>query len=203
MLFGIPIVELFFSFLFLIPGFLTYKIGRHYGKITVPTDRFNKTVYSLIASGSSIAIVVILFVLLSGTRFGDLPMSDLSLFQLSLGYLCVLGVASIQGLGIGLIFDGYLRSDFEDRRERVWKLTFDGAEQPIEAHVFTQNGIEIHGYVKIYDSVGHGKDILIEYPVKILRHDDRVVNKTNLGNYAFVSEQEISHIHFEGELNVN
>ena len=205
MVFNPPIVDLLFSFLFLIPGFLTYRIGRYYGKITVPSDGYNKTVYSLIASGGAIAITSIGVTLLTNVSISTIINTNFTLFQWAVFYFGVIVTSCLQGVIVGLGVDKGLRRTDQNKRERVWTLAFNGAEQPIEVRVVTARGEEVHGYVKLWDSVGHGKDILLQYPRKIVDEQENIDSDDGLfiGQYVLLSEEDISHIYFEGDINID
>jgi len=205
MVFNLPVLDLLFAFLFLVPGFLTYRIARHFGKITVQTDSFNKTAYALISSGAAISITWIIASLLFDISLSALVQVELSVFQLAWFYLGVLGVSGIQGTVVGLVVDQVLRRDHRDRRERVWTLAFNGAEQPIEARVVTAGGEEIHGYVQSWDSVGHGKDILLQYPRRLDEEYEEIGDNDGLfiGEYVLLDEGDISQIYFEEDIDID
>jgi len=205
MVFNLPVLDLLFAFLFLVPGFLTYRIARHFGKITVQTDSFNKTAYALISSGAAISITWIIASLLFDISLSALVQVELSVFQLAWFYLGVLGVSGIQGIVVGMVVDQVLRRDHRDRRERVWTLAFNGAEQPIEARVVTAGGEEIHGYVQSWDSVGHGKDILLQYPRRLDEEYEEIGDDDGLfiGEYVLLDEGDISQIYFEEDIDID
>ena len=205
MVFNLPILDLLFAFLFLVPGFLTYRLARHFGKITVQTDSFNKTAYALISSGAAVSITWIVAALVFNILLSALVQVDLSVFQLAWFYLGVLGVSGIQGIVVGLVVDQGLRRDHQDRRERVWTLSFNGADQPIEARVMTMGGDEIHGYVQSWDSVGHGKDILLQYPRRLDEEYEKIGDDDGLfiGEYVLLNEGDISQIYFEEDIDID
>ncbi|ELZ76293.1 hypothetical protein C454_18389 [Haloferax gibbonsii ATCC 33959] len=204
MVFKLPVLDLLFAFLFLVPGFLTYRLARHVGKITVQTDSFNKTAYALIASGVAISITWITATLLFGIPFSALVQVELSVFQSAWFYLGVVGVSCVQGVVAGLVVDRGLRRDHRDRRKRVWALAFNGSDQPIEARVVTAGGDEIHGYVQSWDSVGHGKDILLRYPRRLNEEHEEIGDDDGLfiGEYVLLNEGDISQIYFEDDIDI-
>ncbi|WP_135829415.1 MULTISPECIES: DUF6338 family protein [Halobacteriales] len=205
MVFSLPVLDLLFAFLFLVPGFLTYRLARHFGKITVQTDSFNKTAYALIASGAAISITWIVATLLFDTPFSALIQVELSVFQLAWFYLGVLGVSGFQGVVVGLAVDRGLRRNHRDMRERVWTLAFNGADQPIEARVVTVGGDEIHGFVQSWDSVGHGKDILLKYPRRLDEEYEEIGDDDGLfiGEYVLLNEADVSQIYFEEDIDID
>lgn len=205
MVFNLPVLDLLFAFLFLVPGFLTYRLGRYYGKITVQSDSFNKTAYALIASGAAISITWIAATLLFGLPFSALVQVELSVFQLAWLYLGVIGVSCVQGVVIGIAVDRGLRRDHRDKRERVWTLAFNGSDQPIEARVVTAGGDEIHGYVQSWDNVGHGKDILLRYPRRLDEEYEEIGDDDGLfiGEYVLLNEADVSQIYFEEDIDID
>lgn len=205
MVFNLPVLDLLFAFLFLVPGFLTYRIGRYYGKITVQSDSFNKTAYALIASGAAISITWIVATLLFNIPFSALVQAELSVFQLAWFYLGVIGVSCVQGVVVGMTVDRVLRRDHRDMRERVWTLAFNGSNQPIEARVVTTGGDELHGYVQSWDSVGHGKDILLQYPRRLDEEYEEIGDDDGLfiGEYVLLNESDVSQIYFEEDIDID
>lgn len=204
MVFKLPVLDLLFAFLFLVPGFLTYRLARHFGKITVQTDSFNKTAYALIASGVAISITWIAATLLFDISFSALVQVELSLFQSAWFYLGVVGLSCVQGVLTGIVVDKGLRRDHRDKRKRVWTLAFNGSDQPIEARVVTAGGDEIHGYVQSWDSVGHGKDILLRYPRRLNKEREEIGDDDGLfiGEYVLLNEGDISQIYFEDDIDI-
>jgi len=205
MVFSFSALDLLLGFLFLVPGFLTYRLGRYYGKITVQSDSFNKTAYALIASGAAISITLISATLLFDIPFSRLVQAEMSVFQMAWFYLGVIGVSCLQGVVVGIAVDRGLRRDHRDKRERVWTLAFNGSDQPIEARVVTADGDEIHGYVQSWDSVGHGKDILLRYPRKLEGEYEDIGDDDGLfiGEYVLLNENDISQIYFENDINID
>lgn len=196
------ILDVVYAFLVLVPGFLTYRIGRYVGKVTVPVDRYNKTAYTLISSGLAISLLVISYVLITRRPPASIVEVEYSIAELSLAYLILLVIASADGFLIGLMIDKVLKGDIKARREKAWEITFRNAEQPIEARVITTNGAEIHGYIEVFDTNEHGKDLLLKYPQRIISKDGSVVREISLGTYAYVNEIDISHIYFETDIDV-
>lgn len=204
MVFNPPVVDLLFAFLFLVPGFISYRLARHFGKITVQSDSFNKTAYSLVFSGIAISITWVLASTISDVAFTAIINDALSPLQWAVVYLGVIGVSAGQGIVLGLVVDRGLRRNHQDSRRRVWTMAFNGAEQPIEARIVTKNGDRLHGFVQSWDSVGHGRDVLLRYPRK-LKEDLEEVGENDgvfIGEYLLIDETDISQIFFEGDVDV-
>ena len=199
---SLPAVNLAYAFFVLVPGFLSYRIARHVGKVTVSLDRFDKTAYTLLGSGAALSILVLTYSFLLQRPLESVVNQNYTTTELGIGYLVLLLIASTVGVICGYIIDEHVRSDLKARRENTWELTMDEAEAPVEVRVVTSGGDEILGYVNIYGSRGHGQDLLLQYPQRILRENGEVVKKKSTGNQVFISENDISQIYFSSEINI-
>lgn len=196
------ILDIVYAFLILVPGFLSYRIGRYVGKVTVTVDRFNKSAYTLIASGFSFSILVIGYTVITDNPLSSVIQADYTISELGVAYLVLLSIASLNGLIAGLIIDRRLKAGIKTRRDKTWEITFGNAEHPIEARVITTMGDEIHGYIEVFDSQEHGKDLLLKYPQRIIKKEGHVVEEISLGEYVFVNEHDLSHVYFESDIEV-
>lgn len=198
--FDIPVLDLVYAFFVLVPGFVTYRIGRYVGKVTVTVDQFNKTAYTLIGSGIALSVLTISYSLLTGSQPDSVVTADYSIRQLGMAYILLLGIASTNGVLSGLVIDNWVNAGIKTRRENAWDLTLDNADQPIEARVMTTNGREIHGYIHFYDTNDNGTDISMKYPQYILRYNGEIIETEPIGDYVYVSEDDIGHVFFESEI---
>lgn len=202
MVLGVDTLDIIFTFLFLVPGFLTFIIAKYLGKITSGFDKFDKTIYTLIASGSAISIFVGGHIMI----YGQAPPTEITedlLWEAAAAYFALIAIASVQGGLIGLGIDYIIFSDQDIYRDPVWTLIFADIEEPAEVRVVTQNGHELHGYVDLYDFPHQSKDIFLRFPQLILREDGSIVKKVSIGNSLYIGENSISHIYFEGEVNID
>lgn len=201
--FNLPLIDIVYAFFILVPGFVTYRIGRYVGKVTVEVDRFNKTAYTLVSSGIALSLLVLAYALVFRQPLESVVTAEYSLGELGLAYLILLGIASVNGYAAGWFIDNKLKEGLQTRREKTWEIMLNSAEHPIEARVVTTEGREIHGYVKVYDTKGHGKDLLLEYPQVIIRAENGdIQNKISIGDHAYVNESDISYIYIESEVDV-
>ena len=201
--FNLPLVDLVYAFFILVPGFVTYRIGRYIGKVTVEVDRFNKTAYTLVSSGISLSLLILFYAILFDQSLESVVTTDYSLGELGLAYLFLLSIASVNGAIAGWFIDNQLKSGLQTRREKTWEILFDNAEQPIEVRVVTTEGREICGYVKTYDTTGHGKDLLLEYPKKIVRNKNgEIQNEISLADHTYINEGDLSHIYIESDVDI-
>ena len=203
MVFELPILDVAFAFLFLIPGYLSYICARVFGKITQEVDTYNKTLLSLLGSGSAIAITVVGISLVIGVSIETIAILDMSLTVLSAAYIGVLLIAVTQGIVVGVVIDQYFRADLHSRRERVWSMTFRNADEPMKVGVVTNDGMEIYGEVRAWDSVGHGKDILLKYPTRYPVGGNKELDGEFIGDHVLVDENDLSHIYFDSEVNID
>lgn len=201
-LFDIPVIDIAYAFFILVPGFVTYRVGKYRGKVTANVDSFNKTSYTLIASGVSLSILIIGYSALTGTSPTSVVTADYGIGQLGVAYVLLLGISTVNGYLSGYAIDKWVHAGVKTRRERVWDLAMDNSEQPIECQVITAAGEEIHGYIYLYDANDHGKDVLLQYPEKIIREDGEIVERKSIGEYVYVNEDKTSHIYMETEINV-
>jgi len=202
-LLNLPFLDLVYAFFILVPGFVTYRIGRYVGKVTVEVDRFNKTAYTLVSSGIALSIMVLTYAIAYDQPVESVVTDNYSFGELGLAYLILLGIASVNGYVAGWLIDNQLKDGLQTRREKTWDIMLDSAERPIEARVVTTEGREIHGYINAYDTQDHGKDVLFEYPQKIIRDENgEIKKKISIGDHAYVNEGDISHIYIESEVEV-
>lgn len=195
--------SLIYALLLLLPGFLTYKLAIWLGTFTKKIDRFDKTIYSVIGSGLSLSITLIIFTLLTSFQLNNVRGPQYSLVGLSVAYICMVIIALIIGVLVGYIIDLIFYHGSDVRSETTWQLFIDGKEEPTEVHAVMNNGDEIWGEVMITDSEPHGQDILLKYPEKIIRGDGtNTTEKVPIGNYVFLSESDISHIYIDTDINV-
>ena len=198
---SLPSFDFLFTLLLLVPGFVGYKIARRVGKVTIQLDRFEKSIYTIIGSGASFAIFVILYSAIDDTVVSDIFSTEYTIVQLSLGYVGILTVSIIGGIIVGVVTDKIFYRGKDIRSERTWQILAEGWTEPAEVWVVMNNGEEFWGQIQISDSEPHGQDLVLKYPQKIIRDDSgEIQNRVNIGEYIFVSENELSHIIFESEI---
>jgi hypothetical protein len=187
----------------LVPGFLTYKTARKQGNLTEKVDRFDKAIYTVIGSGASFSIIVLVYFYATNARIRNIAQNQYTVIELSLGYLGMLVIACIIGFLAGIAIDWHFHRDSDVRNETTWQLLAEGREEPTRARAVMTNGDEIWGEYYVTDSEPHGQDILLKYPQKITRERGmREVEKTSIGDYAFLSQSDISHIYFETDIDI-
>ena len=200
---SLPSVSLVYALLILVPGFLTYKTARRKGNLTEKVDRFDKAIYTVIGSGVSFSIIVSTYFYITNAQLSNVTRNEYNIIELSLGYLSMLFIACVIGFLAGIAIDWYLHRDSDVRNETTWQLLAEGREEPTRARAVMTNGDEIWGEYYVTDSEPHGQDILLKYPQKITRENGMgEVEKTSIGDYAFLSQSDISHIYFETDINV-
>lgn len=199
---GLPSLQLVFALVLLTPGFITVKAARHRGKITKPLEEFDKAIYTLVASGASIAVVVVLYSLTNWQWPTTTVTAEYQLWELSLGFLAAILIAGSTGWGIGWWIDEKMYEGEDTRKDTVWTLIFDHSAEPREVRVVTTDGTEIHGYIYVSDSEPHGQDVLLQYPQLIIRENGEIKNRVSIGEYVFFSQEDISHMYFESEISI-
>ena len=100
-----------------------------------------------------------------------------------------------------MFVDGFINSGVKTTRENTWDLTLGNADQPIEARVMTESEREIHGFIHVYGSNDNGTDILLRYPQYVVRQKGEIVHEIPIGEYVFVSQDDVGHIFFESDVN--
>lgn len=200
---GIPSIEIIFAVFLFTPGFVALKSAKHFGKITKKYDRFDKTFYTLIISGTSTFLIILFYSYAENIPLRTIVSNPFTIGEIVLGYFAIFGLAVFGGVSFGLYLDKWKYRGEENRKDDTWRLVFDGKEDPAEVRVVTNEGSELYGYVYINDTEPHGQDILLRWPQTIIRNEDGTISdKVSIGDYVFVSEAEISHIFFETEINI-
>ncbi|WP_222915058.1 DUF6338 family protein [Natrinema sp. SYSU A 869] len=206
MVVSLPSFGLIYSLLLLAPGFITYKLTRHFGKITSEFDNFDKGIYTVLGSGFALSVSITLFSivirLLSGKFWIPTP-SNVESVVLAGIYLLTVPVSIINGYLVGHFLNWMIHRGDDVRNESVWRLATENANEPTQVTIFTHEGDEIWGEIYTVDQEPHGQDILLEYPLKIARNDEgEKINEYELGDYAFISQDTISQIHYETDVDV-
>lgn len=197
-----PSLQLIFALLILSPGFITVRLVKWRGKVTKSFDRFDKIIYTVIASGASLSMIIISYSLINSQLPSETINTDFQLWQLSVGFVLTTVLSGLVGFIIGWVIDEKIYKGIDTRKDTVWKLIFDNSEEPREVRVITTEGSEVHGYIYVNDSDPHGQDLLLKYPQKIMRDGGKIDSKESIGDYVFISQADISHIYFESEINV-
>jgi hypothetical protein len=197
-----PSLQLIFALLILSPGFITVRLVKWRGKVTKSFDRFDKIIYTVIASGASLSMIIISYSLINSQLPSETINTDFQLWQLSVGFVLTTVLSGLVGFIIGWVSDERIYKGIDTRKDTVWKLIFDNSEEPREVRVITTEGSEVHGYIYVNDSDPHGQDLLLKYPQKIMRDGGKIDSKESIGDYVFISQADISHIYFESEINV-
>jgi hypothetical protein len=200
---SLPSISLIYALLILVPGFLTYKTARRRGRRTEEVDRFDKAIYTVIGSGVSFSVIILLYTQISGFPIGIITENQYTVSELALGYLSMLVTAAVIGHLVGIIIDEWIHRKSDVRNETAWQLLAEGTKEPTRVRAVMNNGDEIWGEVLVTDSTPHGQDVLLKYPQKITREKGiDEVRKTTIGDYAFLSQSDISHIFFETEIDI-
>ena len=199
---GLPSLKLVAALLLLSPGFITVKAVKHRGKVTHEIDRFDKAIYTVLASGLSIAIVILIVSWWRSQNASATLSSSYLLWEISTGFLAATVIAAGSGWALGWVIDEQIYSSEDNRKDTVWSLIFSHSEEPREVRVITANDTEIHGYVYVNDSNPHGQDLLLEYPQRIERENGDITDKIPIGDYVFISQADFSHIYFESDIDI-
>ena len=203
MLVSLPSASLLYALLVLVPGFLSYKIARKIGQVTTPVDRFDKIIYTVIGSGTSFSLIILMYTYKTSFTIGDLTDSSFDIIDLGLGYLSMLLIASLIGALIGVIINYGLNRGEDIRSITAWQIISENRREPAKVRAIMNNGCEIWGEIRISDSEPHGQDLFVKYPMKVVRDDDgEIKNEIKIGEYAFLSHSGISHVYFETEIEI-
>lgn len=155
---GLP-SSIVFAFLFLVPGFLTLVTAFRIGKIQKELDRFDKTAYSLLSSGTSTVILVTIYTIQKGT----IPaVFDLSIFLLSLGFVLHVGICFLLGLGVGI--SAIIYRDEQAVGDHPWEYFRKNAGDPMAAQLRLDDGQEINGQIVLYERTQNSPDVLVYSP---------------------------------------
>lgn len=97
-------INLIYTVLCLVPGFITLKSVQFYCDFDFELDKFDKTTWSLIGSGMSLSVLYYVYVVWTAVttgRFALVVPLDLKWTQLVAAYPLLLGVSVIVGYLIG------------------------------------------------------------------------------------------------------
>ena len=137
---SLPLIDLVYAFFILVPGFVTYRIGRYIGKVTVEVDRFNKTAYTLVSSGIALSLLVLIYAIVFSQPLESVVTAEYTLGELGFAYLILLGIASVNGYIAGWFIVNILKDGIPTRQKKTCEIILDSAERPIEARVVTPEG---------------------------------------------------------------
>jgi hypothetical protein len=200
---SLPSASLFYALLILVPGFLSYKIARKIGQVTTPVDRFDKIIYTVIGSGTSFSLIILVYAYQTSSTIRNLTDSSFDIIDLGLGYLSMLLIASLIGALIGVVINYGLNHGEDIRSNTAWQVISESRREPAKVRAIMNNGCEIWGEIRISDSEPHGQDLFVKYPMKVVRNDSGgIKNEIKIGEYAFLSQSDISHVYFETEVEV-
>ncbi|MCU4926644.1 DUF6338 family protein [Halobacteria archaeon AArc-dxtr1] len=200
---SLPTFSLIYSLLFLVPGFFTYKYSRHVGRITKEVDNFDKAIYTVLGSGLALSVSIVLVTIVNSIHNNELwiPNTEIELLSLAAIYIITIPISIIDGYALGHIIRWRVHEGDDIRNESVWRLIAYNSEEPTRVTVFTTDNSEIWGEIYTVDLEPHGKDLFLKYPLRIVRNDGgQVVEKIELGDYTYISEESISQIHYETDV---
>ena len=201
---SLPSFSLIYALLLLFPGFISYKIARNVGKVTADVDRFDKITYTVIGSGISFSIIIVTYSYYTAFQIENLQDAQFSVAEISGGYLLMILTALLVGLIVGIVINHGVNRGIDVRSESTWQIISEGREEPAKVRAVMNNGSEIWGEIFVSDSDPHGQDLLLQYPVMIVRNDNgNVKNTLSIGEYVFLSQSGISHIYYETEISVS
>lgn len=191
-----------YSLAFLLPGFVAYKLMKRVGRITVEADRFDKAIYTVGASGLSLSAALILYSAWEQSPQIAVP-DSYTLVEIATIYVLSLMSSIVIGAGVGKVYYWYVHGKTDARRHSAWELAYEHREEPVWVRVVTNSGREIWGEIYTHDSGDQGQDLILRYPMVVIRDTDGSVWKEiNAGKYVFISENKISEIYYETELHI-
>ncbi|WP_222919099.1 DUF6338 family protein [Natrinema sp. SYSU A 869] len=218
-----PALDLLYAFFFLLPGFLSLKTALYSSQsLSGTTDEFEKTAWSLLASGT---VLSVLFVLFFVSMFGRLRLASLGITEtgpvfstswglLASGYLIALLLGVALGYAFGKGCDKLVESPGRGTktRDNAWEYFLRNSiqeenrehhpEPRVQLRVKLHNGTEIAGY-RSYAGDTHG-DLLIGAPHLITEDSVRAfegeharwseLDKTKLGKYVYLPQESIDYV---------
>lgn len=179
--FEVPTLDIVYTFLFLLPGFLTFKIIAFFKAHPRSYDTFEKTAWSLLMSGISLSIS---YILVFGT---DIPTTTVNPLQLIDLFGWSLTAAFLLGISGTVLYKKWIEPDPHTPRSNAWESLDVNAEPPIRISVLTNEGTEIGGKAMYIGSVTNN-DLLLYKPRIIRRGDKRVVESDENDGTTTVKE---------------
>lgn len=202
MVISLPSISLIYALLLLAPGFITYKLSKKYGKITSNIDNFDKAIYTVLGSGASLSLSFAVLTFFTGILRGVWA-PEMGLIELVSVYSLTIPISGLLGYLSGIVLEFIVHADDDIRNESVWQLIAKNSDEPTQVTVLTTDDKEIWGEIRINDSDPHGQDLFLAYPLKRVRDSrDNIIAETELGDYVFISQEAISQIYYETEVNV-
>ncbi|WP_435159831.1 hypothetical protein [Haladaptatus sp. DFWS20] len=204
-----PALDVIYSFLFLIPGFLSFKIVSFFKAHQEPLDSFEKTAWSLLASGIALSGSY----LIVGASKDKFPANiNPVLFARLFTYSLILSF--VVGIFTTIIYKKYIEYNPHTPRGNAWQyLAIQTPSEKVRVSIITQENIELAGSVTFFGTLGKN-DILINDPVVVKRGQD--INGENMpgeegeikvkdsgekirmikkGRAAYVPEEEIARLY--------
>lgn len=195
---SVNVVDFVYAFLFLVPGYVSYKIALQYCANENEHSEFEKIAWSLLGSGISISIFVVLFALLA-PAVGATPTSDLSnvgVGTLAGSYLVILVIAAAVGRVGAYGYDNVLQGGINVIKGNSWSrfselvhkrsLTKNGA---VSVQVVTKDGTVFEGFSKIRGTTQ--RDMLLMVPVYDGGEDEATFSHFR---YVYLPEDEIRRV---------
>lgn len=204
-------LDIAYTFLILVPGFITFQAALYHGKLQLDIGRFQQISWSLICSGLSLSILYFVYTLLynvwniwgNSFELSLLSLPEVSSAAILAGYPIILLTSYGIGFVIGHIIDNRLRKETNDDRRPAWRIAKSEAKEPTNVRIETNTGYEILGQIYAAGSSHERHDLLIAHPYRISRKNGSEIDRHKMGSYAFVKEEDIAHIYFETDLEVS
>jgi hypothetical protein len=195
---SLNVVDFVYAFLFLVPGYVSYKVALQYCANENEHSEFEKIAWSLLGSGISISVLVVLFALFA-PAVGASSTSDLSSVgagTLAGSYLAILVIAAVVGRVGAYGYDNVLQGGINVVKGNSWSrfsemvhqrsLTKNGA---VSVQVVTKDGAVFEGFSKIRGTTQ--RDMLLMVPVYDEGADGAAFSHFR---YVYLPEDEIRRV---------
>lgn len=208
------VLELVYSFLSLLPGFVAFQSYLYFSKEAKEYDQFETTTWSLLGSGVALFVLYGTVLAIRSVAEQQLVLSVQplpSLEILILGYPLLL----LTSLALGVV-SGHILDELRQRRgvQRVrdppwefWKRMLAErqgtveellGQGPADVTILTKEGTEIVGQLFVAGSIDTERDVFLAWPKRIIRGDNHeIVDRVSLGKFAYIHEDDLLRITFD------
>lgn len=185
----LTIPQLLLTLLFLAPGFIGFKVLLIKGKVHDEFDRFDKAASSLILSAFSVLAIYGIYSIGLGEFRGY---ETFSLLEITVGYFSQISFALIAGYSVGKMYEKF--SDGENMLQSPMTLFIENMSGDKKSIIHLESGEIIQGFLVGWDDKYTEENIILKFPKKIELYQGKIISKSSLGKYGYLSGKDVSRI---------
>jgi hypothetical protein len=191
--------SLVYQLLFLVPGYFTYALAMKVGRVRkVPKyDRFDKLMFSLAASGASIAGLNLIYIIVTDKGPVISP-SQIPLTTLSAGYVLHIVITVVVGVIIGIFIRA--RRDEKIKSNHPWiDLHQDTGDTSPRVGILTTSGQILEGDLYRYERSSDSQDLRLQNAEILVKGSESKYNLPDEGS-VYIYGQQIEYVWFVSEI---